>query len=127
MVKAAGFGFRVLIPCLAVVLVFAGCGKSESEALPEGQGQAGGAEAAVATPPNPFDMSEFQNAFANADGSMRVFVQEIASTVEGRDFVYGLEQLQKLSQNASLTPEQRQATQNAIAKVRGWAASQGRR
>ena len=68
--------------------------------------------------PDPIDLSEIRSAFGNADASMKVYVDECISSIRARDFGFAAEQLEKLLKNPRLTPQQREAVQTTLARIK---------
>jgi hypothetical protein len=108
---------RVVCGLCGVLLcaVVSGCGKSDSadKAIADAP--------PVARPADPVDLTQFEKAFATASPGMRVFADEVAAVIRARAYPDALEQLQKMSNNQTLTSEQRQAVTGLTASVRALA------
>ena len=100
---------------LAVCLLLAACGKKE--AAPDPVATQISAEVAATQPPDPVDLTAFNQAFANAQLGLKLFAEETVAVIRARNFGEALDQIQKVSKNPALTPEQRQAMQDLAGKL----------
>ena len=114
---------------LVAVIAVVGCRKTE--APPPSGASTSSANKSAATPsdpampplpprpPDPIDLTQLQNAFASASAALKVSVDETIGSVRARDFADALERFQRLSGNPNLTPEQKQAVDDVIARLKG--------
>jgi hypothetical protein len=91
---------------LAVVIVLAGCGKSNpTSASTPNNGPAG------------VEISKVEKAFTSADASFRFPLDEALRIVKAGGYADALPQLQKLAANPRLTSDQKQSLQDLVQKL----------
>jgi hypothetical protein len=64
-------------------------------------------------------LTRLKNAFASADPRQKLIVEELIASVRARDFGGALEGFGRFSSNVQLTPEQNQAVDDVITRLRG--------
>jgi len=104
--------FGIVSGSICCYLAGTGCKKSEVS------NQSNQAASPTFVQVDPIDLSEMRLAFANADASMKVFVDECIGSIRARDFGFAAEQLEKLLRNPRLTPQQREAVQTTLARIK---------
>lgn len=108
-------GLSVFLATLVIALP--GCGSKE-ESVPASKANDPMVAAAIASrPTDPVDMTQFLKAFESADASAKLYADEAVAVIRARAFRDAFMQLQGLSRNPSLTPEQRQAVADLMQKL----------
>jgi hypothetical protein len=101
--------------CAAVLLT--GCGKGEADTSAVTSNDPVVQAALASQPPDPVDLTQFLKAFATADAGLKLYADETVAVIRARVFRDAVEQLQKLSQNPNLSPEQRQAIHSVMTQL----------